>query len=128
MKIECTAQEAESLFNLDKLDRLREYLTIAREERDNLEKELFKVRNSFPGKSPDVGKLVKSILSLYRNNAAVAIADDIRYALNEFYPDQKIMQIKLIREVSNCGLKTAKDFIEGTTNYLPFDKDDDIPF
>lgn len=46
-------------------------------------------------------------------------AEALRHTLEELMPDQKILQIKTLREVTRAGLKEAKDFLEGTRDTLP---------
>ena len=42
----------------------------------------------------------------------------VRLFLLEKRPENKISQIKLLREITGCGLKEAKDFVEGTIHYI----------
>ena len=42
----------------------------------------------------------------------------IRQALHEYYPGQKIRQIKLVRDLTGSDLKSAKEFVEETLSQL----------
>lgn len=42
----------------------------------------------------------------------------VRLFLSEKRPENKISQIKLLREITGCGLKEAKEFVEATIHYI----------
>jgi ribosomal protein L7/L12 len=132
MKIECTTEEARDLFNLDRVEQLQEYLEIARSDRDNLEKEVYdlkqqlaKADTSKPDTLP-LSQLMKAVAK-YESNPNAFNAQELRNTIVAALPDQKILQIKLIRDFSDCSLKEAKDFLEGTSNHIP-SPGDNIPF
>jgi len=131
MKIECTTDEYRELTNIDRLERLKEYLEAAREDRDLLEKEVRDLQQKNSNLRIDtslVAQLTKAMVKFYADRSNTN-ANKVREALNGLLPDQKILQIKTLREVSGCGLKEAKDFLEGSIYaFLPSPVEDDIPF
>jgi ribosomal protein L7/L12 len=63
------------------------------------------------GQAPPAQPLVKYLLTVNE-------AELVRSFLRLQAPDNKIQQIKMIREIMGSGLKESKDFVEGTTDHL----------
>jgi len=128
MKIECTIDEANEF--IDRFQKLQEYLDVAREERDKLEDKVEQLQlenNRLQRANHDtspIAQLIKRMVE-YRMNPNNWSYDKVTNALNILFPDQKVYQIKLVREVFGISLKEAKNFIEGNLNYLD---NDNVPF
>lgn len=106
MKIECTPEEAQELFNIDRVKRLQEYL-------DNQSKQ-----NTNYDHSSQLAQVMIAMIRFFANPKS-STAEALRYTLEEFLPDQKILQIKVLREVTRAGLKETKNFLEGESDWLP---------
>lgn len=125
-------EEEKRLLN-EKLQQLESDLNAVKMDRFSLESkynELQYRNNGNSNHTSETAKLIKASVAFF-SNKNYASAASLRDALNNLFPNQKIAQIKIIREVANCGLKDAKDFVDGLSNWIPSpaeNTDDDIPF
>lgn len=127
-------EEEKRILN-EKLEQLELDLNAVRMDRFALEAKCNELRYQKNGNSNLTGELARLIKAsaLYFAHKSIPNADALRKALDAFLPDQRIPQIKILREVANCGLKEAKDFVDGTASWIPSpasdnDSSDDIPF
>lgn len=99
---------------------------------DELREKQTMQKTATPDLSGKLAELIK-VSALYFAHKSIPNADALRKALDSFFPGLKIPQIKIMREVANCGLKEAKDFVDGEASWIPSpacdnDSSDDIPF
>jgi len=75
------------------------------------------------GEIESIVKTMKSLLHTklaLTNDSVFALGDEYLYFELQFHnPQNKIVAIKALREALGCGLKDAKDMVDGTTRVPP---------
>jgi len=132
MKLQLTVDELNNLINpnTDRLDylerevkRLQDYSADFSRENRELRQKLAEQENPMYSHSSQLAQVMIAVSRFFACQKS-STAEALRHTLEELLPGQKILQLKVLREVTRAGLKEAKDFLEGLTYTLPSPTDD----
>lgn len=115
IEFDCAAEVHELLnVNSEEVLRLHDRNTQLNEDYSRMQPELYELKRRASLVAPDdcnIETMMRWLIS--RGDTAL-----VRLFLSEKRPENKISQIKLLREITGCGLKEAKDFVEATIRYI----------
>jgi ribosomal protein L7/L12 len=135
MKITLTTEELRNLMDSDRVTYLEGELADMRNLNKDFSRENRELReklavNPSPltSHSSQIAQVMIAVTRYYTQPNQTT-ADKLRQTLEALLPGQKILQLKILRELSGSGLKEVKDFLEDQSNSLPSPAQDlDIPF
>ena len=116
MKIECTVDEANEF--IESFHKLQSSLEVTRKERNKTEETILQLNHEISNLRQkvilDTSLIEQIVIKMvhYYNEPNYDSAQQVRNALNDLFPNKKILQIKFIRAVSGASLQDAKDFLD----------------
>lgn len=132
MKLQLTVDELHNLINpnVERLDylerevkRLQDYSADFSRENLELRRKLAEQENPIYSHSSQLAQVMIAVSRFFACQKR-STAEALRHTLEDLMPDQKILQIKVLREVTRAELKEVKDFLEGLTYTLSSPTDD----